>query len=189
MTFCGARPETTTPRSSGAQSDPLFLDRWDQAWLSGKAGFLSLAREKGASSAVSFHSYPKVGPGKRGLGGCLCALSAQLPLCSFSPNFFSVGMSMWLLTMVLPSANSSFVFKLYKSCQIRILVVHSFIPMVMYPETICNPKNSYEQDSKYEPVSTHLSSEFFARKKKSSAFIKKKLASQGTMVKSLRLWK
>lgn len=108
---------------------PLFLDRWDQAWLSDKAGFLFLAREKGASSTIRFHTYPKVGSGRRGLGGCLCALSTQLPLCSFSPNFFTVGMSIWFLAMVLPSANSSFVFKLYGSCSFRSgswLYTHSF---------------------------------------------------------------
>lgn len=32
-------------------------------------------------------------------------LSAQLRLCSISPNFFTVGMCLWLLAMVLPSPN------------------------------------------------------------------------------------
>lgn len=88
VTFCGARPETTTPRSSCAQSDPPpFLDRWDLAWLSDKAGFLFLAREKGASSTIRFHTYPKVGSGRRGLGGCLCALSTQLTSVQLQPKF------------------------------------------------------------------------------------------------------
>lgn len=47
VTFCGARLGTTTPRSNCALPDPRFLAGGDPEWLSGTAGSLPLAREKG----------------------------------------------------------------------------------------------------------------------------------------------
>lgn len=146
---------------------------------------IPLAREKGASSVVRFHSTRKwdVQDTDRGALSLDCMVTSM----QLQPKFLYCRHG--LLAMILPSANSSFVVTRYESCIFRSgswLYTHSF-RWSCIRRLFAILKTHMSRIESIGPVSTHLSYQFFVRKKKSSAFVKK-VGFSRDVVKSPQLW-